>query len=59
MKKYIKARLKEPSTWRGLCLILTACGVAVSPQQMEAIMFVGLLIAGGLGAAVPDNGVVK
>lgn len=51
---YLLARLREPSTWRGLVLIATACGAALSPEQQEAIVTVGLLVAGLLGALLPD-----
>lgn len=53
--QYILDRLKEASTWRGLVLIATACGTAISPEQQEAIVTVGLLVAGMIGAAVPDT----
>jgi len=55
MIKYLLARLKEPSTWRGLILVATACGIGLAPAQMEAITFVGLLVTGGLGATTPDT----
>ena len=52
---YILARLQEPSTWRGLVLIVSALGAALSPDQQEAIVTGGLLLAGIIGAAVPDK----
>ena len=52
---YILARLHEPSTWRGLVLIVSALGAALSPDQQEAIVTGGLLLAGIIGAAVPDK----
>lgn len=55
MKAYLIARLQEPSTWRGLMLIATACGAALSPDQQEAIVTSGLLVAGLIGAAFPDR----
>ena len=55
MKSYLLARLQEPSTWRGLVLIATACGTALSPDQQEAIVTAGLLVAGLIGAASPDQ----
>lgn len=54
-KQYIMDRMKEPSTWRGLALIFTACGIALKPEQVEAITFVGLFVSGIIGAASPDN----
>lgn len=55
MKDYIINRAKEPSTWRGLILILTAIGVPVAPAMAEAIVSVGLAVAGLVGVMTPDN----
>ena len=54
MRAYLLARLQETSTWRGLVLIATALGYVLSPDQQEAIVAGGLLVAGLIGAAVPD-----
>jgi hypothetical protein len=35
--KYFLDRLKEPSTWRGLALMLGALGVGVSPDMLNSI----------------------
>jgi hypothetical protein len=53
--QYLKDRMKEPSTWRGLALCLTAFGVAMTPEQIAAITVVGLFISGLIGAATPDK----
>lgn len=55
IRSYVIARLKEPSTWRGIVAILTACGIAISPAQIEAIITVGLMIAGVIGTVFADN----
>ena len=55
MFDYLRARLLEPSTWRGLVLISTALGAMLTPEQQEAIVTAGLLIAGLVGAAFPDK----
>lgn len=52
---YIVARLQEPSTWRGLVLIATAVGAHLSDAQVSSIIEVGLLVAGFIGAALPDK----
>lgn len=52
---YLKQIFKEASTYRGLVLIATACGVYVSPEQIEAITAGGLFIAGMIGAVFPDK----
>lgn len=54
MKPYILARLKEASTWRGIILLLTAVGVPVAPAMADAIISVGLAVAGLIGVATPD-----
>ncbi|WP_198013930.1 hypothetical protein [Desulforegula conservatrix] len=48
-KQYIIDRLKEPSTWRGLVLIATALGAKITPDQSEAVIMVGISIAGLIG----------
>lgn len=53
--RYVVGQAKEPSTWRGIVLILTAIGAQISPQQGEAIMALGLFMAGMIGAAFPDK----
>jgi hypothetical protein len=52
---YIFARLSEPSTWRGLIALATAFGVAMSPEQIEAIIACGLALIGIAGAFFPDK----
>lgn len=55
MKQYILDRAKEPSSWRGLILLLTAIGVPVAPAMAEAIITVGLAVAGLVGVATPGQ----
>lgn len=54
-KEYIKDRLKEPSTWRGIILLCTALGVPIAPQMAEAIITIGLALSGGVGVITPDK----
>ena len=35
------ARLKEPSTWRGITLIGTAAGIHISPEMIDLVLTVG------------------
>lgn len=54
--KYILARLREPSTIRGLIWVLTAFGlVSLSQDQQNAITALGMALAGGVGL-LPDGG---
>lgn len=55
MKNYIFDRIREPSTWRGIILLLTAIGVPVAPQLAEAIVTAGLGMAGLIGVMTPDK----
>lgn len=55
MKDYLLARLKEASTWRGLTALLTAVGVALSPDQVNAIVSAGLALMGVLGVFTKDK----
>lgn len=54
MKDYFLARAKEPSTWRGAILFLTAVGVPIAPALAESIISVGLAVAGLIGVVTPD-----
>lgn len=47
--QYIIDRLKEPSTWRGLILILSSLGVGIQPELAEGIIAVGVGAAGVVG----------
>jgi hypothetical protein len=55
MKDYMRERLKEPSTWRGMVLICTAFGVPIAPQLAEAIITIGLALSGGIGVLTSDK----
>lgn len=55
MKSYLIDRAKEPSTWRGIVLLLTAVGVPVAPAMSEAIVSVGLAVAGLIGVITADS----
>jgi hypothetical protein len=55
MKSYFLARAKEPSTWRGAMLFLTAMGIPIAPQMADAIITTGLAVAGLIGVVAPDK----
>ena len=54
MMKLIIERLNEASSWRGIIALITAAGVALSPEQQNTIVAVGLAIMGVMGAFFPD-----
>lgn len=53
--RFVIARLKEASTYRGMMLILTGLGVALRPEVAEAIMACGVAVAGLAGVLLPDT----
>ncbi len=55
MKSYILQRLKEPSTWRGLTLLLTAVGVPIAPGVADAVIAAGIAVTGLIGVVTPDR----
>jgi len=52
---YSRERLKEASTWRGLILFATAAGAKFSPEMSEAIVTLGIALAGFVGVATSDK----
>lgn len=55
MKDYLINRAKEASTWRGIILMLTALGVPVAPAMADAIVSIGLALAGAVGVLTADK----
>ena len=54
MKGYILERLQEPSTWRGITLLLTALGIPLAPELVDAVIAAGLAVTGLIGVATKD-----
>lgn len=52
--RYLLNRAGERSTWQGLAAAATATGIAVSPEQVEAITATGLAVVGLLHVLIPD-----
>ena len=53
MKAYLIARMREPSTWRGVAFILAAAGVPGADPA--TVTQVGLGVAGLIGVLLPDK----
>jgi hypothetical protein len=53
--KWLLDRFREPSTWRGLVWLATVAGLAIRPDQSEAIMTFGMALAGLLGVFLSDE----
>jgi len=47
--------LNEPSTWRGICYLLIALGIQISPELQGAIVTAGLSVAAAIGIFVKDK----
>jgi len=54
MNKFIEIII-QPSTWRGLVLILSAIGINLEPDQAQAIITAGMGIAGAIGVFTSDK----
>lgn len=52
--RFVVDRAKERSTWVGLIGFLSAAGVALSPDQAEAIVTLGIAVAGVVGMMSKD-----
>lgn len=48
MRDFMLARMKEKTTWRGVILLLGILGVALSPEQKEAIITAGVALIGAV-----------
>ena len=55
MKEFFLTRFREASTWRGIVMLFTAAGVALSAAQTEAIIAAGMAIVGAIGVFLPDS----
>jgi hypothetical protein len=51
---WIKNRLKEKSTWRGIVAFLTALGVSLSPDQATSVVTAGVALVGVFEAFFKD-----
>jgi len=55
MRDYMLNRMREPSTWRGFIMLLTALGVALDAVQTEAVIALGMALVGAVGVFLPDS----
>lgn len=53
-KRALIEHFKQPSTWRGLFLLLSAVGVYVRPDIAEAIITAGMAASGLIGVLTSD-----
>lgn len=43
---YFGSRLQEKSTWLGIMMVITSLGLPVNPALQQAIIFLGMALAG-------------
>ena len=46
---YLQNRLREKTTWAGLFMVASAWGFSLTPEQVAAISFLGMALAGAPG----------
>jgi hypothetical protein len=47
--QWVIDQLKQPSTWRGITMLITSMGIAIKPDLMEQIVVTGTAVAGLIG----------
>lgn len=51
---FVRTQGSQASTWRGLALLISACGIYLRPEMIAAITAVGMAVSGLIGVAMPD-----
>ncbi|MBV5311536.1 hypothetical protein [Chromatium okenii] len=52
----MKELLKEPSTWRGIVLLITGIfGLSLAESQVDILVNAAFILSGAIGAAVRDK----
>jgi hypothetical protein len=52
--QYILARAQESSTWRGVVLLGSVAGAKLEPERAEALVLLGLALAGLIAVLFAD-----
>ena len=52
---WLRKRAQERSTWIGGIGFLSSLGILISPELTNAIVTIGLMLAGGTVAITPDS----
>jgi hypothetical protein len=53
--RFARVQGTQPSTWRGLTMIASACGIVLNPDVATAIVALGMAVSGLIGVlAGPD-----
>ena len=51
----VLTRFKEPSTWRGLSILLALFGVKMHPELSDAIITAGAAVVGAIEVVRKEN----
>lgn len=54
--RHVAGRMREPTTWTGLVLLLTTAGVNITPEMSSTITNIGVAVAGAVLVATKDPG---
>lgn len=49
------ARLKEPSSWAGLAALMGSLGLTLSAAQSQALITLGIAVAGFVAVMMPEK----
>jgi len=52
---YLRNRLGEASTWRGVIAVFSVLGYSLSPENIEKIVIAGVSLSGAIGVFFPDK----
>ena len=52
--KWFVDRAKEKTTWYGIVALISAAGIAISPELKESVAVAGMAIAGLLATITKD-----
>lgn len=55
MIELVLARLREPSTWRGLVWLFTSAGITLQPAAWEYLTTIGMAVAGLIGVLTSER----
>jgi hypothetical protein len=56
MNPRLVSLLKEPSTWRGIILLITGTlGLSISTEEVDVLINAGFILSGVIGAFIGDK----
>lgn len=52
---FVRVQGGQASTYRGLAMLISACGIILKPEMVAAITAVGMAVSGLIGVLLPDS----